>query len=349
MHDQNAVETRPRMTETITYETYWQQWEESLAAGNGEIVYGKDGFDRMGRCKHRYSQDYFWELQLRPGFWLEFIDKDYHQSLSQLNDHDETMPLVSKFYLSGHHPVLNPGVNGVKSEYEEKAGQSYLFFLPDLQEIEQFLAHQRLQMVRIYFDGDYLRSFGVEFSTLSGELQQFFENKPLQRFHCSTGALNLAMQTTLRQIIDCPYRGITKRIFLESKALELLTLQLHQRTEQRQPSTCRTLHADDVERLHHARDILMRDIQNPPSLMDLARQVGINDYKLKSGFRQIFGTTVFGYLQTCRMERAKQLLAEQQLSIAAIAHTVGYASQSQFCHAFKLRYGITPIACRKAS
>jgi len=93
----------------------------------------------------------------------------------------------------------------------------------------------------------------------------------------------------------------------------------------------------------------MSDIQNPPSLMDLARQVGINDYKLKSGFRQIFGTTVFGYLQTCRMERAKQLLAEQQLSIAAIAHVVGYASQSRFCHAFKQRYGMTPIACRKAS
>ena len=159
---------------------------------------------------------------------------------------------------------------------------------------------------------------------------------------------NAALKTTLQQIIDCPYRGLTKRIFLESKALELLTLQLHQWTEQQKPSTgSRTLQADDVERLYRARDILIRDMQNPPSLMDLARQVGINDYKLKYGFRQIFGTTVFGYLQNCRMERAKQLLAERQLSIAAIAHTVGYASQSRFCHAFKQRYGMTPIACRK--
>jgi AraC family transcriptional regulator, transcriptional activator of the genes for pyochelin and ferripyochelin receptors len=338
------------MTETIAQEAYCQQWEESVAAGNGEIVYGEDGFDRVGKCKHHYSQDYFWEIQLRPGFWLEFIDDEIHRSVSLLTDHDESMPLVSKFYLSGHHQVLMPDVKGVKCEYEEKAGESYLFFLPDIQEIEQFSAQQHLQLIRICFDLNYLRSLGADFDTLPGELQQLFGDKPLNRFHCATGALNLAMQSTLRQILDCPYQGITKRIFLESKALELLTLQLHQWTEQHNQSmSSRTLHADDVERLYHAREILMQDIQNPPSLIELARQVGVNDCKLKYGFRQLFGTTVFGYLQACRMERAKQLLAERQLTIAAIAHEVGYASQSRFCHAFKRQYGITPIACRKAS
>ncbi|NJL41097.1 MAG: helix-turn-helix transcriptional regulator [Leptolyngbyaceae cyanobacterium SM1_4_3] len=338
------------MTEAIAHDTYRQQWEESVAAGNGEILYGKDGFDCVGRCDHYYSQDYFWEIQLRPGFWLEFIDDEIHRSLDLLTEHDESMPLVSKFYLSGHHPVLTPNVKGVNQEYEEKAGQSYLFFLPDIQEIERFPVHQRLQLVKVCFDLDYLRSLGADSNVLPDELQQFFGDKPLTRFHCATGALTLAMQAALRQILDCPYQGIIKRLFLESKALELLTLQLHQWAEQHNPSTdSRTLHADDVERLYHAREILMHDIQNPPSLMDLARQVGLNDYKLKAGFRQIFGTTVFGYLQTCRMERAKQLLAERQLSIAAIAHTVGYASQSRFCHAFKQRYGMTPIACRKAS
>lgn len=338
------------MTETITQETYWQQWEESIAAGNGEIVYGKNGFDRVGRCKHHYSQDYFWEVQLRPGFWLEFIDDTYHRALSKLTDHDETMPLVSKFYLSGVHRVLTPNVNGVQREYEEKVGQSYLFFLPDIQEVEQSAANQQLQLVRISLDLDYFRSFGAGFDPLPSKLQRLLEQDSVQRFHCSTGAVTAAMQTALQHILTCPYSGITKRIYLESKALELLALQFHQWTEQDNLATGdRSLHRDDVERLHHARDILIRDLQNPPSLMDLARQVGLNDYKLKSGFRQVFGTTVFGYLQACRMEQAKQLLAERQLSIAAIAHTVGYASQSRFCHAFKQRYGMTPIACRKAS
>lgn len=335
------------MTNAIAYESYWQQCEESLATGNGEIAYNQDGFDRVGRCTHHYSQDYFWDVQLRPGVWLEFVDDQYHRPLSLLTEHDESMPLVSKFYLSGHHPVLTPNVKGIKREYEEKAGQSYLFFLPDIQEVEQFPAGQRLQLVRILLDLDYLRSFAVSCNPLPERLQQVLEQGSMQRFHCSTGALTVAMKTTLKQLINCPYAGITKRLYLESKALELLALQFHQWAEQDIPPTSsRSLHRDDVERLHHAKELLIRDIQNPPSLMDLARQVGINDYKLKSGFRQVFGTTVFGYLQACRMEQAKHLLAERQLSIAAIAHIVGYASQSRFCHAFKQRYGMTPIAYR---
>ncbi|MBD2463171.1 helix-turn-helix transcriptional regulator [Oscillatoria sp. FACHB-1407] len=335
------------MSQSITSAEYLEEWEESLQSGNGAIACGEDGFDRVVRCKHRYSQDYYWQIELRPGFCLEFIDDHVHESLSVLTEHDESMPLVCKFYVSGHHRVLTPNVPGVKSEYEEKAGQSYLFFLPDIQETEIFPAGQRLQLVKISLDLPYFRSFHSTSEPLPVELQQLLQDHSIQRFHRSTGALSFAMQTALKSIIHCPYSGITKRICLESKALELLALQLHQWLEQHQQSThTRSLHADDVERLYQARDILIRDIQNPPSLMDLARQAGINDYKLKHGFRQIFGTTVFGYLQTHRMEHAKQLLAERQLSIAAIAHTVGYASQSRFCHAFKQRFGITPIAYR---
>lgn len=335
------------MTETITDTVYQQQWQESLE--QGEVIYG-NGFDRSGRCQHRYSRDYFWEIQLRPGFWLEFIDDHYHRSVDILNEHDETMPLVSKFYLSGSHHVLTPNIPGVKNEYDEQAGQSYLFFLPDIQEVEQFAANQHLQLVRISLSVEQLQMFGAGWGAPPQELQQFFDAASWQRFHCATGTLSSTMQTTVRQMLDCPYSGMTKRIFLESKALELLALQWHQWTEQSYPpSNLRALHADDMERLYLARDILIQDMQNPPSLISLARQAGLNDYKLKHGFRQVFGTTVFGYLQACRMERAKQLLAESQLSIAMIAHTVGYASQSRFCHAFKQRYGMTPIACRKTS
>lgn len=101
---------------------------------------------------------------------------------------------------------------------------------------------------------------------------------------------------------------------------------------------------DDLKRLHQAQQILTHRLTNPPSLMELSRQVGLNDYKLKQGFRHIFGTTVFAYLRTCRMERAQQLLAARELSIAEVAHTVGYTSQSRFCDAFKKQFGTTPKA-----
>lgn len=132
-------------------------------------------------------------------------------------------------------------------------------------------------------------------------------------------------------------------MYLEGKTLELLSLQLAQwlESEKQCVQTCPP-QSDEIERLHYARELLLQDLSNPLTLVELARQAGLNDFKLKRGFRQLFGTTVFGCLQTHRMELAKQLLAEGNLSIAAIAHQVGYASQSRFCDAFKRQFDMIP-------
>ncbi|NJK75120.1 MAG: helix-turn-helix transcriptional regulator [Microcoleus sp. SU_5_6] len=93
----------------------------------------------------------------------------------------------------------------------------------------------------------------------------------------------------------------------------------------------------------------MSNIESPPSLLELAKKAGINDYKLKIGFREVFGTTVFGYLRNQRMEQARQLLLEQQMNVSEVAQTVGYASLSQFSTAFKHYFGITPKTYQKDS
>lgn len=102
------------------------------------------------------------------------------------------------------------------------------------------------------------------------------------------------------------------------------------------------LRPDDIERLHHAKEILISNLDNPPSLLNLARLVGINDRKLKQGFRQVFGTTVYGYFQEYRMRQAKRLLAEGSLNVTEVAYAVGYTSPSRFCDAFKRQFSITP-------
>jgi AraC-like DNA-binding protein len=102
------------------------------------------------------------------------------------------------------------------------------------------------------------------------------------------------------------------------------------------------LQADDIERIYQARDILRDRFKNPPSLINLAHQVGLNDYKLKIGFRHVFGTTTFGYLHSYRMEQASQLLRERHLSVTAVAKAVGYASRSSFVKAFQKKFGVSP-------
>ncbi|GAB4341955.1 MAG: hypothetical protein OHK0047_33800 [Leptolyngbyaceae cyanobacterium] len=108
----------------------------------------------------------------------------------------------------------------------------------------------------------------------------------------------------------------------------------------------RKIRSSDLERLYQAQAILRQDLENPPSLLELAKQVGLNDYKLKSGFRQIFGTTVFGYLHQQRMQRAYELLTSSDLKVTEVASQVGYTSLSAFSTAFKKSFGISPSHCR---
>ena len=105
------------------------------------------------------------------------------------------------------------------------------------------------------------------------------------------------MQIILHQIVNCPFQGLIKEIYLQTKCLELMALKLEPDTAgERELMRSRILRGDDINRIYHARAILISDFDNPPSLLELARQVGLNDYKLKIGFRQVFNTTVFGYL-----------------------------------------------------
>jgi AraC family transcriptional activator of pyochelin receptor len=96
-----------------------------------------------------------------------------------------------------------------------------------------------------------------------------------------------------------------------------------------------------------AQQILKDRFVSPPSLDDLARQVGISRSGLCAGFRQILGKTVFGYIQDLRMEHALILLSETQDSMTDIAHAVGYNHLSNFTVAVQRRYGMTPSELRR--
>ena len=83
-------------------------------------------------------------------------------------------------------------------------------------------------------------------------------------------------------------------------------------------------------------------MNNPPWLQELAKQVGLNIKKLKSGFKEYYGSPVFTFLLNYKMELAKTLLIEQQFNVNEIASKLGYSTSSHFIAAFKKKYGITP-------
>ena len=87
----------------------------------------------------------------------------------------------------------------------------------------------------------------------------------------------------------------------------------------------------------------------PPSLEDLAREVGLSRSSLCAGFRQILGQSAFEYIQDRRMERALALLSETQDPITEVAHAVGYSHLSSFTVAVQRRFGMSPSELRRGA
>ncbi|MEM0941303.1 MAG: AraC family transcriptional regulator [Bacteroidota bacterium] len=138
---------------------------------------------------------------------------------------------------------------------------------------------------------------------------------------------------------DCtsPY----KRMFIEAKIIELLMLQFEQIADNKANNTS-SLNRKEIDQMHAVKEIILNNINATFSLMNLAREVGTNEFKLKKGFKEVFGTTVFGFWQQMKMEEAKKLLLDTNLTISEISDEVGYKNARHFSRAFKKYYGKSP-------
>lgn len=154
--------------------------------------------------------------------------------------------------------------------------------------------------------------------------------------------MDLNMLNVINAIVNCKYQEDLKKMFLLSKSIELLVLQA-EAYNNFQTSVNKYLKTEyDKERIIYAREYLISHLDMPPSLSDLARVAGINEYKLKRGFKETFGNTVFGYLSDTRLELAKTDLLEKKKSASEIAFELGYSSVQHFSNAFKKKFGVSP-------
>ena len=98
----------------------------------------------------------------------------------------------------------------------------------------------------------------------------------------------------------------------------------------------------NVIKIRKAKDIIIARMAEPPSLQELADEIGLNIKKLKEGFKQIYGDSVFSFLFDYKMEVARKLLEAGNDNVNEVGHKVGYSTSSHFIAAFKKKYGTTP-------
>lgn len=98
----------------------------------------------------------------------------------------------------------------------------------------------------------------------------------------------------------------------------------------------------DLDRFKEAREILIRELSSPPSMDELARMTGLNSFKLKIGFRELYGTTVYGFVRSERMNWSKNLLESGRYNVSEAAWEVGYTNVSHFISCFRKHFHISP-------
>jgi AraC-like DNA-binding protein len=155
-------------------------------------------------------------------------------------------------------------------------------------------------------------------------------------------AVTMEMRRVINDICECKKSGELKRLFTESKILELLMLQLEQMQLGGEETGRTLIRAEDMEKLYQAKELLDRDYANPPTIRELSRQISLNEFKLKQGFKAYYGTTVYGYITRLRMETAKKMILYDRKSIGEVAQAVGFKHQAHLTDAFKKYFGILP-------
>ena len=179
------------------------------------------------------------------------------------------------------------------------------------------------------------------FSSSSSDIP-FFENKSLNQKHYSESLISNSILIVLNQIIKNDMDNSTRSLLYRAKIYELFSL-IFKKTKEIDLDQCPFLNNDEnLKKIAKAKDVILKDIKNPPSLIELSKTIDLSLKNLKKGFKEIYGKPVYKYLFDFKMERAKQLLSNGNLNVNEVSYDLGYSSSSHFIAAFKKKYGITP-------
>ncbi|MEP2026608.1 MAG: AraC family transcriptional regulator [Reichenbachiella sp.] len=150
------------------------------------------------------------------------------------------------------------------------------------------------------------------------------------------------MQSIVDQVFHSKYEGKAKMMFFRSQMTSLLAHFFGQLSVMPEDS----IPQDEREKLQLAKEILSKNLERPPSLSELSKEIGLNTFKLKKKFKELFGVPVFKYLQNERLTKAHDLIRNQNATIQEAAWQVGYDSLGSFSNAFSKKFGFRPSAIK---
>jgi len=161
--------------------------------------------------------------------------------------------------------------------------------------------------------------------------------------------INNSMLLVLNQMLKYRTSSITKDLYLKSKIYEIFSLIFNSENNNEDEKCPFILNDDQLRKIRLAKDIILERFNEPPTLVELSEEINLGLRQLKQGFKETYGKPVFQYLLDYKMDKAAKLLSDGKYNVNEVSIELGYSNSSHFIHAFKKKFGITPLSYIKQS
>lgn len=228
--------------------------------------------------------------------------------------------------------------------------QHTLQFFPGMDCNLNIQKDEHVQNLNIKLKVDYFEEYVIENQHLGGWFYEKMERSEL----ISTAAKDLfispEISIILYQIKNCPYDATFKRLYIDGLIKVLLTYQLdayNQLFLHKKPVwQDQKINLQDVGKLHEVKQYVSQYYLDSLSLFDLSRRFALNEFKLKYGFKKLFGMSVMQCIYEMRLNHSKKLLLETDKSIFDVSRIIGYEHPNNFSASFKKKFGHSPTIYR---
>ena len=186
-----------------------------------------------------------------------------------------------------------------------------------------------------------IKKFHKLFSEDSNNIQFLKDENANQKYYYENKISN-PIFLVLNELKRFDINSSTKNLFLKAKIYELFS-HLYNRNRDLNVEQCPFLtNEENFKKIKKAKDIIIENMTNPPSLVELSEEINLSLKKLKEGFKKIYGKPVYQFLIEYKMELAKKLLSDNNYNVNEVSLKLGYSTASHFITAFKNKYGLTP-------
>jgi AraC-like DNA-binding protein len=314
------------MDKIVTYD-----WMKSFGSVDQQLIYSSERyFEVITEVAEPHLASATSKTIGMPGLTLDNLIIRRRNELS-LVDVTERKNIMSSFVISGHvSSTFDFGAKHAKIE-NSKHGFQY----SSGYKAEHRIVSDQFHALSIDITPEFFESLMTDHSGDVDRIYDHFARGGAQR---NVLPLRPRMQEIINNIIHCPFKGATRYLFLESKVLELLVLQIDQlNTTKLSRSSCA-----DVEKLFAVREFIENNYLEVLSLDALCKSFSLNEFKLKKGYRELFNMTVFGHINSLRMDKARQLISQRNMTISEISDFIGYSNIGSFSAEYKKRFGYSP-------